>query len=293
MKRPRSDRSTLPADYLQPLVRALADPSTLAAVRREELEAVAFQLALYFGVRRDPETASALGGVYDRLVEERAVQDRSAFVDELAGAVRGGATTVLALLPVLQRERDAGVARAAASAFATLMPAEGGDPLAGPRALRALLDHAEPEGVRAGLVGALLALGDRRLEPLLDGAWRSLPAAAASALLALPRTWASLLEAEWLLHWMEDAEPSTFAALAGSLANLAADGGGRVLELERELPSPQGPAAGGRGEAVTILREWSTRELGERLAPRWHDLARRAGAPGAMAAVFEAWGVRG
>ena len=293
MKRPRSDRSTLPADYLQPLVRALADPSTLAAVRREELEAVAFQLALYFGVRRDPETASALGGVYDRLVEECAVHDRSAFVDELAGAVRGGATTVLALLPVLQRERDAGVARAAASAFATLMPAEGGDPLAGPRALRALLDHAEPDGVRAGLVGALLALGDRRLEPLLDGAWRSLPAAAASALLALPRTWASLLEAEWLLHWMEDAEPSTFAARAGSLARLAADGGGRVLELERELPSPQGPAAGGRGEAVTILREWSTRELGERLAPRWHDLARRAGAPGAMAAVFEAWGVRG
>ena len=293
MKRPRSDRRTLPADYLQPLVRALADPSTLAAVRREELEAVAFQLALYFGVRRDPETASALGGVYDRLVEERAVEDRSAFVDELAAAVRGGATTVLALLPVLQRERDAGVARAAASAFATLMPAEGGDPLSGPRALRALLDHAEPEGVRAGLVGALLALGDRRLEPLLDGAWRSLPAAAASALLALPRTWASLLEAEWLLHWMEDAEPSTFAALAGSLARLAVDGGGRVLELERELPSPRGPAAGGRGEAVTILREWSTRELGERLAPRWHDLARRAGAPGAMAAVFEAWGVPG
>ena len=287
MKRPRSDRRTLPADYLQPLVRALADPSTLAAVRREELEAVAFQLALYFGVRRDPETASALGGVYDRLVEERAVQDRSAFVDELAAAVRGGATTVLALLPVLQRERDAGVARAAASAFATLMPAEGGDPLAGPRALRALLDHAEPDGVRAGLVGALLALGDRRLEPLLNGAWRSLPAAAASALLALPRTWASLLEAEWLLHWMEDAEPSTFAALAGSLANLAADGGGRVLELERELPSPAS------SEAVTILREWSTRELGERLAPRWHDLARRAGAPGAMAAVFEAWGVPG
>ncbi|HXJ70547.1 MAG TPA: hypothetical protein VNM39_16705, partial [Verrucomicrobiae bacterium] len=68
---------------------------------------------------------------------------------------------------------------------------------------------------------------------------------------------------------------------------LAADGGGRVLELERELPTPAS------GEAVTILREWSTRELGERLAPRWHDLARRAGAPGAMAAVFEAWGVPG
>lgn len=287
MKRPRSERRTLPADYLQPLVRALADPATLAAVRREELEAVAFQLALYFGVRRDPETASALGGVYDRLVDERDVDDRRAFVVELAGAVRGGATSVLALLPVLQRERDAGVAREAASSFATLMPAEGGEPLAGPRALRALLDHAEPDGVRAGLVGALLALGDRRLQPVLDGAWRSLPAAASAALLSLPRAWASLLEAEWLLDWMEDAEPATFAVLAGSLARLATEGGGRVLELERELPAPE------HGEAVTIVREWGTRELGERLAPRWRDVARRAGDPGAMKAVFAAWGVGG
>ena len=287
MKRPRSDRRALPADYLQPLVTALADPATLAAVRREELEAVAFQLALYFGVRRDPETASALGGVYDRLVEERDVDDRRGFVDQIAAAVRGGATSVLALLPVLQRERDAAVAREAAAAFATLMPAEGGDPLAGPRALRALLDHAELEGVRAGLVGALLALGDRRLEPLLNGAWRALPPAAASALLALPRAWASLLEVEWLLDWMEDAEPATFAAIAGALARLAAEGGGRVLELERELPAPAG------GESVTILREWSTHELGERLAPRWQDLARRAARPGALAPVFTAWGVTG
>jgi hypothetical protein len=287
MKRPRSDRRALPADYLQPLVTALADPATLASVRREELEPVAFQLALYFGVRRDPETASALGGVYDRLVEERSVEDRRGFVDEIVLAIRGGATSVLALLPVLQREREAAVAREAASAFATLMPAEGGDPLAGPRALRALLDHAELEGVRAGLVGSLLALGDRRLQPLLDGAWRVLPPAAATALLVLPRAWASLLEVEWLLDWMEDAEPATFAALAGSLARLAEEGGGRVLELERELPAPAS------GESVTILREWGTRELGERLAPRWQDLERRAALPGALAPVFSAWGVTG
>ena len=287
MKRPRSARRALPADYLQPLVTALADPATLAAVRREELEAVAFQLALYFGVRRDPETASALGGVYDRLVEERTAEDRRAFVNEVAGAVRGGVTSVLALLPVLQRERDAEIAREAALAFATLLPAEGGDALAGPRALRALLDHAEPDGVRAGLVGALLALGDRRVQPLLDGAWRSLTPAAAAALLALPRTWASRLETEWLLDWMEDAEPSTFAALADSLARLAAEGGGRVLELERELPASAG------GESVAILREWSVGELGEQLAPRLRDLARRAGGPHVLSAVFRAWGVTG
>ena len=114
-------------------------------------------------MRRDPETASALGDVYDRLVAELPPEERRTFVDQVATAVRGGATSVLALLPVLQRERDAAVARDAALAFATLLLAEGGEGPAGPRALRALLDHAEPDGVRAGLVGALLALGDHRL----------------------------------------------------------------------------------------------------------------------------------
>jgi hypothetical protein len=287
MKRSRPDRRSLPADYLQPLVTALGDPATLASVRGEELEAVAFQLALYFGVRRDPETASALGGVYERMQDERTPAERRAFVDEVTAAVRGGATSVLALLPVLQRERDAEVAREAALAFGTLLPADGGDALAGPRALRALLDHAEPDGVRAGLVGALLALGDHRLAPVLDGAWRALTPAAAESLLALPRTWASRLEVEWLLAWMEDAEPATFAAIAGSLARLATEGEGRVLELERELPASAAAAP------ITILRDWSARGLGEELAPRWRDLARRAGAESAFAAVFAAWGVPG
>src|SRR5262245_4433255 len=146
MKRPRSERRALPADYLQPLVNALADPATLAGVRPSELEAVAFQLALYLGVRRDPDTAAALGGVYDRLIAERTPEERRALVEQVVGAVGGGASSVLALLPVLQREPDAAVARDAAMAFATLLPAERGDALAGPRALRALLDHAEPDG---------------------------------------------------------------------------------------------------------------------------------------------------
>ena len=288
MKKQRSGQPVLPADYLQPLVLALGDPATLAAIRPAELAAVAFQLALYFGVRRDPETASALGGVYDRLVAEHAAEDRHAFVERVVEAVRGGATSVLALLPVLQREHDAAVARAAAIAFARLLPDEEAL-LAGPRALRALLDHAEPDGVRAGLVGALLALGDRRVRPLLAGTWRSLSPVAATALLSLERERASLLEVEWLLDWMEDAEPVTFAAIARSLARLASEGQGRVLDLERSLPVPP------QGESIAIIQDWSVAELGGRLAPRLRDLERRAdGVPGAagegaLREVFAAW----
>ncbi|MEQ1833686.1 MAG: hypothetical protein ABL977_11580, partial [Candidatus Eisenbacteria bacterium] len=99
MPRPRPDKSSLPADYLEPLVAALADPAVLAGIRVEELEPVTFQLALYFGVRRDPATAAALGGVYERLVAEVAADDRAVLVQDLAAAVVSGASSVLALLP--------------------------------------------------------------------------------------------------------------------------------------------------------------------------------------------------
>src|SRR5258706_1572325 len=138
MKRARRARQTLSADYLEPLVRALGDPAVLAGIRVAELQAVAFQLALYFGVRRDAETAEVLGGVYERLVSDVTPEARALLLDDLAAAVAGGATSVLALLPVLQRERDAALVRSAAVAFATCMSAPPEDPLAGPRALRAL-----------------------------------------------------------------------------------------------------------------------------------------------------------
>jgi hypothetical protein len=55
--------------------------------------------------------------------------------------------------------------------------------------------------------------------------------------------------------------------------------------VERELP------AAATGDAAVIIGDWSVRELGERLSPRWRDLARRAGSPGALDEVFAAWGV--
>ena len=290
MKRPRhaassADEPRLPEDYLEPLVRALSDVAVLAGIRVEELQPVAFQLALYFGVRRDADTAAALGGVYERLVREVTLEARTLLLEDLAAAVAGGATSVLALLPVLQRETSAALVRSAALTFATRMSSSREDPLAGPRAVRALLDHAEHDAARAGLVGALLALGDARVRPHLAGAWRALSPDAASALLALPRSHASRLEAEWLLDWLEDAEPATFKAVAASLAALPDAGRGRVLELERRLPS------GAEGDALEVTRAWDRAELGEQLAERLRSLARRADDPAAFDAVFASWGV--
>ncbi|MEQ1833765.1 MAG: hypothetical protein ABL977_11975, partial [Candidatus Eisenbacteria bacterium] len=180
--------------------------------------------------------------------------------------------------------RDAGVVRTAARAFAACME-PGEDGLAGPRAVRTLVDHAEAGAVRAGLVGALLALGDARVKPLLAGLWRALPDDAGADLLALPRPLATRLETDWLLDWLEDAEPATFARVAASLARLPADGAGRVLELERAFPAPP------EGEGFAVRREWPAVALGSSLTERFMSLARRA-EPGAFDAVLAAWGLK-
>ena len=283
MSPPRTSRRTKPADYLQPLVAALGDPAVLAGMRVAELQPVAYQLALYFGLRREPAIAAALAGVYERLRRDGTEESRRTLVEELATAVRGGASSVLALLPVLQHERNARLVRDAAFTFATRMPAADGDALAGPRAVRALLDHTEAAAVRAGLLAALLALGDRRIAPLVDGTWRLLDADGRNALLGIPREHATLLEVDWLFGWLEDVDPAGFDAVARSLAGLAEASRGRLLDFERELP------ATGDRETVNVLSEWSAIEAGERLAPRVRDLERRVSNGDDLRVVHRAW----
>ena len=285
MTPPRASRRTKPADYLQPLVAALGDPAVLAGMRVAELQPVAYQLALYFGLRREPAIAAALAGVYERLRRDGTEEARRTLVEELAAAVRGGASSVLALLPVLQHERDPRLVREAAFTFATRMPAADGDLIAGPRAVRALLDHTEVSAVRAGLLAALLGLGDRRVAPLLDGTWRLLDADGREALIGIPREHATLLEVDWLFGWLEDVDPAGFAAVAASLAGLAESSGGRLLDLERELPATD------EREGVSVLSEWSASEAGERLAPRVRDLERRVSSGGDLRVVRRAWGI--
>jgi len=281
-RRDRREKRALKSDYLEPLVTALGDATVLAGVRVEELQPIAYQLALYFGHRRDPATSAVLGEVYDRLLAEVERDARAELVTDLVAAITADSTSVLALLPVLQRETDADLVRTAALVFATRMAPTAGDVLTGPRMLRTLLDHAEPDGVRAGLVGALLALGDARVAPLLDGAWRVLSSEAATALLALTRGMATRLEVEWLLAWLEDAEPTRFAEVAASLARLPGEGGGMIVEVERELPA--GPA----GDSLALLREWTPAAPAQELAPRFESIARRA-EPDAFAPVRAAF----
>ncbi len=275
------------ADYVRPLVERGAQPGAWDALDTDELLLVVFQLALYYGATREPEAGTSLATAYERLAVAAPAGERMELLERLAEAVRAGSTSVVALLPFVQREPDSTVVQAAATSFASLLPLTGDDPMTGPRTVRALIEHAEDEPVRVGLIAGLLALGDRRVLPLLRGAWRALTPEGRESLTRTGLPFATASVAEFWLDWLEDADPAESHLVADALARLPGQSGGRVLDLERRFPEN----APGDAPEIAVIGEWTTRAYAERMAPRLADLERRGLAPAALAEVRSAWGV--
>lgn len=278
--------------WLAELAEIARDPGRRSGLDADALLLVTFQQCLYYGHTQDPEIAATLAGLYPDLVAKAAEPDRVELLDRVAAVVEDGATPVLALLPFLLHEPSPEAVAVAGETFATLVPLEGDDDLTGPRTLLRLLEHAEDEGTRVGLAAALLRLGDRRLRPLLDGAWRRLDPAARARLAAL-RGPANVLFAATVEFWLaclEDADAAVFATVAGELARLPREADPpRVLDVRRKFPAN----APDEREEISLVGDWPVAEFGERLAPALRDLARRENEPRRMPAVLAAWGVAG
>ena len=263
------------------------DPSRWETLDPDALSLIAFQQALYYGANHDPEAGASLGTLYAYLVERVTVLERLELLERIAEAVQGEATSVLAMLPFLQRETDPQVAQMAAVSFASLMPLTEGDRLTGPRTLRSLFEHSDEEAVRVGLLAGLLALGDRAVQPLLVGVWGALSPEGQLALLRAPQPFVSALLVEFLVGALEESADGVATELGSRLVALASEGDCRVLDLERKFPEN---APDDRPEIV-LLGEWSAAEFGLRLAERLRLRAARTDAPVDLTAVMRAWGI--
>lgn len=278
--------------WLEQLAGIARDPAKRAALDADALLLVTFQQCLYYGHTQDPGIAGALAELYADLVAKAPVADRVELLDRVAEAVEQGSTPALALLPFLLHEPSPEAVAVAGETFASLVPAEGGEEAAGPAGLLRLLEHAEDEGTRVGLAAALLRLGDRRLRPLVDAAWRRLEPPARVRLAALPAPSRVLFAAtvEFWLGCLEDADDAVFAAVAATLARLPREAEPpRVLDVRRKFPAN----APDDREEIAILGDWTVAAFGERLAPALRDLARRENVPRRMPEVLAAWGVAG
>lgn len=275
------------ADYLQHLVEIGRDPARWEALDPDALLLIAFQQALYYGANHDAEAGASLGALYGYLVGRVTIEERLELLERVGEAVQGGATSVLAMLPFLQRESEPHVAQMAAVSFASLMPLTDDDPMTGPRTLRTLFNHSEDEAVRIGLLAGLLALGDRRVAPLLPSAWASLSPEGQVALTQAPQPFVSALWVEFLVDALVAAPGASDSAhaVAARLILLPKEGESRVLDLERKFPEN---APDERPE-IALLGEWSVHEYSERIAGRLAEAAANPTRTWDAAAVQAAW----
>ena len=277
------------ADYLQHLVEIGRDPARWEALDPDALLLIAFQQALYYGANHDADAGASLGALYGYLVGRVTVAERLELLERVGEAVQGGATSVLAMLPFLQRESEPHVAQMAAVSFASLMPLTDDDPMTGPRTLRTLFNHSEDEAVRIGLLAGLLALGDRRVAPLLPSAWASLSPEGQVALTQAPQPFVSALWVDFLVDALvaaPGASPAA-AALAARLQRLPNEGESRVLDLERKFPEN---APDERPE-IALLGEWSVEDYGTRIADRVRHAAAVPERVWEVGELFRVWGI--
>jgi len=278
------------AGWLDELAAIAADPERRATLDADALLLVTFQQCLWYGHSQDAGAGGALASLYPELVARATEADRIELLDRVAAAVEDGGTTVLALLPFLLHEPASEAVAVAAETFASLMPLEGGDEATGPRTLLRLLEHAEDEGTRAGLAAGLLRLGDRRLRPLLDEAWRRLDTPTRVRFAGM-RGASRVVFAPTVEFWiacLEDSDDAVFAAVAAALARLAREADPpRVLEARRKFPAN---APDDRDE-ITLEGDWPVPAFAARIAPALRDLARRENEPRRMPDVLAAWGL--
>lgn len=264
------------------------DPLRWESLDPDDLLLIAFQQALYYGANHDADAGASLGALYAHLVGRVTIEERLELLERIGAAVQGGATSVLSMLPFLQRESDPQVAQMAAVSFASLMPLTDGDPMTGPRTLRTLFEHSEDEAVRIGLLAGLLALGDRRVASFLTGAWAALTPEGQISLTRAPQPFVSALWIEFLVDRLAETEAGSAVAdaLVARLLRLPQEGERRVLDLERKFPEH---APDDRPE-ITLVGEWGLGDYGVRLAERLTAAA--AAHPGEpMAALRTAWGI--
>lgn len=268
------------ARWLEELAALAADPACWDALDEDTLLMLVFQQCLLFAETRAPEAAEALAGLYPKLVERGGAEARFELLLRVGESVERGDSSVLALLPFLQHETDADAVARAGLAFATLAPVAGDDELSGPRMLARMAEHADDEGTAAGLLAAVLQLGDRRLLPLLAEGRRHLAPGALAALASVradsPMVFAAVVE-----FWLSALEDGA-AAADGALARLAEQADPPcVLDVRRHLPAN----ATGDREPIEILADEPLAVFASRIAPRL-----RACGAGATAALA-AWGI--
>jgi hypothetical protein len=300
-KGPGSGGVTPSLDQLDAL---LDKPSAWPELEPDLLRHLLFYKCLSYGINPDdddvPRVMSLARVAIDRLhpaVRRQVVLQVARAVERLHREhdISDGAGYTNGLLPFLVEDPDPSVVSAAACEMAILLPLEDGDPMSGPAYVESFIAEIDRDDARAGIVAGLLSLGDKRVEPLVAGAWRRLGDEGRQTLALLIQGVHGLQvgTVRFLLDWLEDeaADPRTasFGMVAATMARAGAhatDHG--IVEIVRAFPVTSAP----EGKPFRVVREWSLSEFVPIVRGRLRHLASGDHPPELLLSVLRYWGLR-
>lgn len=280
----------------------LDDPARWGDLDPEKLRHLLFYQCLAYGLQPAEDKIAGLMDLHRLAVARIHPAARRQVVVHVARAVervhrehdlREGAGCTNALLPFLLEDPDPSVVSSAATEMALLLPLENGDPLTGPRYVRALLDQVSGEDARAGIIAGLLQLGDPRVAPLVVGAWQQMGDEGRQTLALLIQAFRGVhtLTVEFLVSWLEDEARRPKAAAFGTVAATLARAGGHagehgVAEVRRTFPVTDAP----EDQPFEVVRELALDAFAPSIEDRLSEAARGEEPPQLMPHVLSYWG---
>jgi hypothetical protein len=280
-----------------------ADRSAWSGLEPDLLRHLLFYQCLSYGVNPDDDEIPRLMGLARVAAQRLPPAVRCQVVGQIARAVerlhrehniREGAGCTNGLLPFLVEDPDPSVVSAAACEMAILLPLEDDDPLSGPKYVESLVDQLTHDDARAGIIAGLLLLGDGRVEPLVEGAWRRLGDEGLQTLALLIRGCRRLHvgTVRFLLAWLEDGAANPQAPAFGAAAATMAWAGAHaaehgIVEVVRAFPVIDAP----EGEPFRVVRKWSLDEFLPLVSSRLLRLASVDHPSESVLRVLRHWGL--
>jgi hypothetical protein len=186
------------------------------------------QCVLYGRSDDDLDRLDTLNVLYEAYLRLAPPAERLETLGLLCGLIEQGETSSGALISFVYAEEDLEVLSSAARELVRLYEADDGDDdLGGARFVRQLIDEAEDDLQRVGLVRGLLLTGDPRIEPLVGGVWHLLGFGNQQRLAGSLEGAANPLTVAFLTDWLRSAEGAERGFVLAALSGVT-----QVLEQE-------------------------------------------------------------
>lgn len=271
-------------------------PEEWAGLPADRLWLLASARILHHAYTNDPEDVPRLGDLYGLATRRLPIQDRLRLVKAVADVLDSDVKQLNALMPFMFHDPDLAVVSTASLSYATVMPLQDGNPLSGPMMCWSIVEnHTDnDEPMAAGILAGILALGDWRILPLLDGVWHRF---SLEGQRLLSRAWFNRIYAstiELWLRWLEDVEEHDFGFPAAALVRLPRDLPDlEVEDLRRRFPAPYNlsEADYAANPPVTLVQKWSIAEYARIIEPRLRLLLLRETYDKVMPRMLEEWGL--